>query len=180
MEPLWQSVDQLPLTLGVNLRAWIACSDSLTVQFRKVGLFQVQVVDEYWGQVSATENKLLQISSSEEIWQRDVVLLLNHIPVGIAHSLVPASLLQDPALQGLLQLGTRPLGEVIFKELAGQRERLEYARLSSAHFLFQLTLQSINAVEAPLYARRSIVNIKQHKLLVNEVLLSSIEEYSAS
>jgi len=174
IEPEWLPIQQMPAEIAGNLQLWIAMQTSLTEQLRKLGAFQVKVLQEYWGNATTAENHALSIPDSEKSWQRDVVLLLNGVPVIVAHSLIPLSMVEDPTLE-LKQLGTRSLGEIIFTELHGARELLEYANLTAEHYLFILAKPFIEKQNKNLYARRSIIKVKQHQLLINEVFLPSIE-----
>lgn len=162
-EKQWKPIHELPDDVSASLQRWLSIEDSLTEQCKQQGLFEVQLLDEKWGTADKEEKHLLEIHPSERCWQRDVILWLNHKPIIIAHSLIPESLLAEPEAGQLCELGNRPLGEVIFGELKGERENL----------MFMTTV--LDGIE--LYVRRSTVKIKNKKLLINEVFLPAIEDF---
>ena len=155
-EPEWRAIEDLPSDLPATLFACIATTGSLTIRLRELGVLRVELIKEY------VENTN---------WCRDVVLWINNIPAVIGHSVILADALEDPALHSLKKLGTRPLGEVIFAELKGIRELLEFSCVDAQNTLFNLAKPYLQTYEKKLYARRSTVKIQQHKITVHEVFL---------
>lgn len=94
------------------------------------------------------------------LWTREVLLLLDGVPVVWARSVLPAGALRGPwrALRGF---GTRPLGDWLFQRPDLRRGPLELRRLGGAHVLVRAAARALgragfpHAACAPLWARRS-------------------------
>jgi chorismate-pyruvate lyase len=156
LEPEWRSIADLPSDLSATLYGCITTTGSLTTRLRELGVLRVELIKEY------VENTH---------WHRDVVLWSNNLPAVIGHSVILTDALADPALNSLKNLGTRPLGEVIFSELKGTRELLEFACITPQDNLFHLAKPYLHHEQKKLYARRSTVKVQQHKIKVHEVFL---------
>ena len=167
MEPKWQPINQLPASVPATIRDWLTAEVSLTVRLRALGAFTIQILGEHWGQATHSESVLLGIHETAKTWQRDVALLVNNEPKVIAHTVIPEATLQ--ALPELQHLGSRSLGDLIFQDLKGTRESLEFAFLSPEDKLFKLT--DIFNPKTQLPTRRSLLTAKGYSLIVNELFI---------
>ncbi|MFI4954655.1 MAG: chorismate--pyruvate lyase family protein, partial [Gammaproteobacteria bacterium] len=80
---------------------------------------------------------------------------------------IPEATLQ--ALPELQSLSNRSLGDLIFKDLQGKRESLEFAQLTPTDKLY-IIAAPFHPIANP-WARRSLLVAKQHCLLVNEIFI---------
>jgi chorismate--pyruvate lyase len=172
LEPKWLPISKLPDTTPENILSWLTAEVSLTARLRTLGTFTVQLQQESWGAGAATECELLGIPQDTQLWQRDVALLINEKPTVIAHTLIPKETLT--ALPQLKNLGNRSLGDLIFKDLHGTRDCLEFAEITAQHRLFAGT-RAFHQADT-LWARRSLLSACGHSLLVNEVFIFNKKE----
>lgn len=178
LEPCWLPIAELPASVPKHLCSWLRAEVSLTKRLQQLGHFQVKVIREEWARCHPSECELLGIAHDILVWQREVVLMVNSIPWIVARSCIPPSTLDN--ISPLKTLGERSLGDVIFSELNGTRESLEFTALLPTHELFNWAKhysppysQQPNHQEEQ-WARRSVLVVEQHRLLVNEVFLQSM------
>ena len=167
LEPRWQPISSLSGTVPEHLHTWLTAEVSLTKRLQQLGTFTVELTGEEWGKSLPSESQLLTLTQDEPVWQRRVVLRVNDCPKVVAHTVIPSAALDN--IPGLKELGQHSLGDLIFGELHGVRSQLEFARLTSMHDLFILSMPMTDATE--LWARRSLLVVKQWQVLVNEVFL---------
>lgn len=156
------------------VRDWIITDESLTLRLRhRFGnAFTVRLLGQYWGLPSADEALQLGISDAERILVREVLLLGQGIPLIAARSVLPASVLRYTRL-GLSNLGTRPLGEVLFAHRQLGRSDLVYARVKSA--CWQPSMRKIMPLSStPIWGRRSRYTLAGRPLLVAEFFLPTL------
>lgn len=113
----------------------------------------------------------------EQVLVREVLLYCDGIPNVFAQTEIPYSTLSDKQ-QNLANLGTEPLGRVIFQDKTLQRSNIEIAEFTvgSPLHLYCASLQQ--PCEHSLWARRSIFYIENKPLLVSEVFLPASGIYS--
>jgi chorismate--pyruvate lyase len=168
-EPYWQPMTELPDSLPSKVREWLTAEISLTVRLQALGAFQVELLQEGWGKALPSEQTLLSLGKEEKIGFRDVVLTVDNKPRVVGHTLFPMNTLN--AIPALKTLGTRSLGDLIFKELKGTREKLEFAFLAPEHDLYKLTEYYCSTHVQILYARRSLICVQSQELLINEAFI---------
>tara|TARA_B100001094_G_scaffold332168_1_gene403130 strand:+ start:3162 stop:3734 length:573 start_codon:yes stop_codon:yes gene_type:complete len=112
--PMHLSCFSLPLTWHSNHfliqekqlckreKLWLMSKDSLTQKLKAQGFFHVELL--YQGWTEDVENG---------IWQRDVLLCVNHKPWIFARTALPETLLLQLPFD-ISKLGTKPLGEQLF------------------------------------------------------------------
>jgi chorismate lyase len=94
------------------------------------------------------------------LWTREVLLLLDGVPVVWARSVLQAGALRG-AWRALRGFGTRPLGDWLFQRPDLRRGPLELRRLGGAHVLARAAARALSragfehAACTPLWARRS-------------------------
>ncbi|MFA9459392.1 chorismate--pyruvate lyase family protein [Thiohalorhabdus sp. Cl-TMA] len=150
-----------PETLGEEtpdrrLRAWLACSGSLTRALRAACPegFGLRIHRRFSILLPREEADLLRVPAGSPVLQREVWLLCRGQEVVFARSWIPEGALSDP--------GEYPLGDRLFEPGAGaERLRLEAAPVSAA--------------EGSLWARRSLHQVGPGRLLVGEVFLPAME-----
>ncbi len=120
------------------------------------------------------EYALLGLAPGTHAYVRDVLLLCNDIPVVFAHSVLPYPSLRG-GWNGISKLGSRPLGQALFKDHRIQRQPLAYRSVHREHPLFHAITHQHGLHETSLWARRSVFCLNQHPLLVTEVFLPAID-----
>lgn len=170
LEPMWMP---LPTTISPSLRSWLLEEKSLTQRMREYGDVQIKVLAEYWSRGLPSEYALLNVPDTESLWHRDVVITVNNKSWMAARTCIPHNTLEH--LDSLKNLGNHSLGDLIFAKLNGNRNKLEYASLSPKHVLYQLAKNEIDWGE-PLWGRRSVLQVNEKSLLLNEVFFPIMGE----
>lgn len=173
----WRSYRRTPcFRLPRSWRNWLLDSGSLTARLKSLssGDFRVEVVSQGWGYPNLSEARALQIDPRLRVLIREVRLIGCGQPWVHARSLIPATTLTGRHRK-LAHLGTRPLGEVLFKDLSMRRGAIETARLAlGADLDSDRKRPSLSTVAGrPTYAwgRRSVFLLDDKPLLVSEVFL---------
>lgn len=104
-------------------------------------------------------------------WVREVYLLGQGTPCVFAHSVMPRAAMRS-RLHTLKRIGQRPLGEALFANPRIKRGAMQFAKLSIQHpWVRMLSMQTAQPHPQPLWARRSLFQLRRAKLLVTEVFL---------
>ena len=141
--------EQIPSYVSI----WLLDSTSLTQKLKeKYEDFEVNVISQKESMPYKCENQLLNSPENIEIIVREVELLGNQKPVVNARSLIPMT--EDTI--DILNIGSRPLGEILFDDPKIERGHLEVGSFQNS------------------WARRSTFNIGKTNLLVTEIFLESL------
>lgn len=174
-EPVWRA-----LRHGVgaeperSIAAWLWDRASLTQRLRsRCARFEVRVGDQCWGHASLSEGLALDVASAHRCWLRHVHLLCDGIPLVFARTVIPARTLRG-RLRQLGRLGTRPLGEVLFRDPGMRRGPVEVAALHEGHRLFGAAVAGLSTSPAQIWGRRSVFWVEQRPLMVAELFLPAI------
>lgn len=168
----WQSAnDEVIQALPYHVAEWVAEFGSLT---EKLGHYvddvRLDVLKEATEKPVDTESQLLALNDNELSQVREVVLYGPKKPWIYARSLVPVS---EGKL--ILDLGTTPLGSILFSSSELRRRSLEVMQLSEGHRLYQQAKEcaDMDNDAIALWARRSLwANTDgTKKLLLLEVFL---------
>ena len=118
-ERCWRDAEHILPRLGPYWASWLLDMGSLTQRLKTLskGDFRVELVEQRW--VSSSRAVLLEGLSANEakqrLWSRKVVLMCAGEPCIAAHTLIPVCSIQGP-LRKLRKLGSKPLGESLFRE----------------------------------------------------------------
>jgi chorismate--pyruvate lyase len=164
-----------------GLRRWLDEPGSLTRRLRRHcgDQFCVRVLHTGWGRPWPDEARRLGIPFGERVWVREVILGERDRPWLHARSIIPAAALRGP-LRRLRDLGSRPLGSVLFGRYPVRRGAIEVARLDRRDGLHRLTAARVAVTGGTLWARRSVFAIAGRGLLVTEVFLPALLEAATS
>ncbi|WP_353433094.1 chorismate lyase [Polynucleobacter sp. MWH-UH23A] len=113
---------------------------------------------------------------------REVLLCVNETPLVIARSIIP-TLSSSGSNHSILRLGTRPLGAVLFSKTrmhSKARPQRDIARIDRSSPLWKGFNKTGIALPSSLWARRTLYRLKGHPILVNEVFLPALLQYSAT
>ncbi len=159
----------------MNLADWLLDSGSLTQRLRQVclGQFRVRVLWQGWNRPSYDEARVLGVRLDARVWIREVQLLGNEQPWVFARTLIPAQTLSGCGRR-LTQLGTRPLGEVLFADPGVRRGPVEVARIVFGQRLHQRAFTGLVESSDTLWGRRSVFWIADRPLLVCEIFLPDL------
>lgn len=157
------NIDQLPAS---PLTDWLLSNESLTQKLRSHCVeFEVKVLGE--DMLTPFNDKCLTV---DQAWVREVLLYLDGIPWVFARTLIPASLLQQQKFN-FLNLGTRPLGELLFSSDAFSPGKIEVAHFIPCHKLTQLMTSLEQTPAQKLWGRRRYFFHHDEQLTVSETFL---------
>lgn len=175
MLPSWRAVAP---PVRPSLNALLNEAGSFTQALRScVGEVRVQPLREGWSTVRGEEALALDVMGVRQAFVREVLLISEPRRWVFARSVIPSSSLRGPNRE-LTQLGKQALGSVLFAG-EGKRVTLEFSLLSGRHMLTR-RLHSLGVeFQTGLPARRSVFQYRSLPLLVQEVLLPDLMEWSA-
>ncbi|KAA1151102.1 chorismate lyase [Pseudoalteromonas sp. FUC4] len=172
----WQHTSQVS-GLTATERDWLFEPHSLTAKLKsRSQKFSVKVLSEQTFDLSVEQQKLLSCTAVSAL-NREVILLCDDKPMVYAQSWLPDNKRQDKSYNPLLNMGERPLGDVIFQDPQLVRTGIEVACFNSEHSLQQLVSQ-LNLSKQNLLGRRSVFSLRDYKFLVCEVFLPGAYLYS--
>jgi chorismate--pyruvate lyase len=151
---------------------WLSDSGSLTrsVVARCHGRFAVDVVSQRRATALPSEAQLLGCATPRPVFVREVRLRCKRSVWVYARTLIPLASLRGPA-QALTRLGRRPLGEVLFADPTTRRVRVEVARITPRHRLFDRATVHLRRRPAEIWGRRTLFDYAGEQILVNELFL---------
>ncbi len=176
--PHWQPVARLrggPLPMP--LRRWLRYPGSLTGALMAAcsASLTVELLSQQGARATRDEARALAMPVAEMPMVRQVRLCCGGVPWVFARTVVPHASLRGGTGR-LLQLGTRPLGAVLFANPAVRRGRLEVARLRPNDTLYRMTCQAAPGSTRERWARRCLYHLEAGPLLVTEVFLPTLME----
>ncbi|MDD3884476.1 MAG: chorismate lyase [Gallionella sp.] len=153
---------------------WLRDRGSLTLRIQqRCNEFAVRPVREGMARIALDESAVLGIAPQQRAWSREVFLLADGVPVVFAHSACAASDLRGP-WAALRNLGSKPLGALLFAHPLVQRLPLHFKALSPHHPLYRSATKGVQNPPRRLWARRSRFTLHGAPLLVTEVFLPGI------
>ena len=168
----WRSAsDDVIRELPYQVAEWVAEFGSLTQKLSHyVDEVRLDLLKEATEQPVQTELQLLELSPEAQTQVREVVLHGPGSPWIYARTVVPVS---EGKL--ILDLGTTPLGSILFTSSELRRVSLEVMQIDPEHRLYQQAKEYIDIESKPmgLWARRSLWanSAAGKKLLLLEVFL---------
>lgn len=147
---------------------WLLEPNSLTAKLKHHGCnFHVQVLSEKVFKLNVEQQSLLDGQYKEGV-NREVLLWCNNQPMVYAQSWLPVT--KSMQQQQLLELGDKPLGDVIFQHPDLKRTEIEVACFDEHHPVQQLIDQPSEGKRS-LWGRRSVFSLAQNRFLVCEIFL---------
>ncbi|MBY4676535.1 chorismate--pyruvate lyase family protein [Marinobacterium arenosum] len=150
------------LQAPLQWRRWLTDPGSLTQRLisKSKGDFRVEVIRQQWDLPTRSELRALGMRNRERALVREVQLIGCGTPWVYARSIIPASTLTGRQ-RILAQLGTTPLGQLMFRDPTMRRGPLQIAQLKLAD-------------NGHAWARRSLFYLAGKPLLVCEVFLPEL------
>lgn len=108
-----------PLQTSPIQRQWLNWNQSLTYRLSQIGHIEIKRVEEHIGICSPDEAAAMQYRANM-VWYREIIILLNAIPVIAARSVTSLSASQN-IWASLRQLGNRPLAILLYQNKKIQR-----------------------------------------------------------
>jgi len=168
----WTAADAVPTAARpAVLWSWLTDSGSLTQRLREHAgtSFRLHVLAEQREPLRHTDATRMQVDAEQQALIREVRLDADGRAAIHAVTVIPASTLSK--LPELATLGARPLGEALFERDDVARAPFEVACLGPSHPLAARALAAAGEPRARLWARRSVVRVAGHPLLIHECFL---------
>lgn len=171
-EPNWQTVGSIAGLLEPPLFSWLTSIDSMTERLRGlVPGFAVEVLQHEWHVPRPSEAEFLGIEANTRAIVREVLLHGGHQPFMYARSVFPENVVA--AVPDLLNLGARPLGEILFSQHA-KRSGFEFAEIGPENHDYIAAMANVPTPASRLWARRSAFSFASGSILVFEVFLPAL------
>jgi len=150
------------------VRSWLFDASSLTARLIRYssGKFHVELLSQEIRRPTLDEAKALNVSSDRFALIRQVYLCCDNKVVVYARTVIPLSTLTG-AERSYANLGSRPLGAMLFSDRSMQREEVMVTRLSPGNILYEKT----GAQNEIVWGRRSVFKVGGKPLLVSEYYL---------
>lgn len=161
-----------------GMRPWLTTGGSLTARLMAhSAAFRVQRLHQRTALCLADEARAIGLHRPGRVWEREVLLRCDDVPVVFAHTVVPmAATANDWPLFNAL--GERSLGSTLFYDPRVARGELEFARIRAGHPLMRRARAALGGEAVHentiFYARRCLYRRRQGTLLVTEVFLPSV------
>jgi len=160
---------------------WLSDTGSLTQKIENaIGQkLEVQVLRDCPQSLSSDESRYFHFKI-RRCRVREVLLCANNIPVVMAHSVIP-TFSSSGSNHRVLRLGTRPLGAVLFaktRKHSKAKPPRDIARLDKSSSLWKRCSKNYARLDSPLWARRTLYQLKGRPILVNEIFLPALLKLS--
>lgn len=168
----WYQRNQLSSErLPAKVRSWLFDSSSLTAKLIRhcAGDFRVELLSQEIRRPTLDESKVLNIANNRFALIRQVHLCCGGKAVVYARTVIPLSTLTG-AERHYGNLGSRPLGAMLFADRSMRREKVMVTQLLSDNALYEKT----EAGGEPVWGRRSVFYVGNKPLLVSEYYLPNL------
>ena len=178
----WQNSTILDeLQVSAELRDWLSLTSSMTKHMQSnCNIVKVSVVHNKQDTIYQDEATKLGIDVECPCWIREVIMLCNDKQWLYGRTVIPECSLHGK-VKDITQLGSIPLGRILFSDPKTQRDNFEYTYIKAAQLYHQRMQVFIPDVTQDLWARRSIFNYDKKPLLLTELFLPEMtQEINAS
>lgn len=168
---IWQSIHDT--SIPAPAVDWLSFRNSMTMRLRAHcdNTLTVQVIAHDWQRATPEDTDYLGIEREEPIIAREVLLCCYDQPWMYARTALPKRLVESFDTE-LVDLGTRPIGEILFADPGMTRSEFEVARLTVGEAAYEQAITHTGLSEDTLWARRSIFHLpNKGDLAITEVFL---------
>lgn len=155
--------------------SWLFERGSLTRRLQRLcgASFHIVLLGQSWQKPYAEESRVLRLRAGQRAVVREVALQNGNQPLVLARSVIPAKTLRG-ADRRLANLGTRPLGHILFTDPRLRRLKLEVTRIDADRWRPRPggSTPDSQSTGMTLWGRRSLYSLGSgHTLLVAEFFL---------
>lgn len=162
------------LTTERKLQQWLSLESSLTQKLKeRCPELEVQVLSEELDVPLASEAQSLKLAFQEKAWIRCVLLRCQSNNWVYARTVIPNMQPENPWHE-LHNLGTKPLGEVLFDDKSLHRTPFEFNKVALKNWPYLNQHLALSEHRKPSFARRSTFVKQQTPLLLTEVFLPEL------
>ena len=130
--------------------------------------FSVRVISQQWQKLSAEEASAMSLHHVRSALVRQVLLCCGDKPLVYARTVIPATTIKG-AQRRYANMGSRPLGAMLFADRTMRREDVQVAILQAS----QEANQIVKSGEV-VWGRRSVFRVAGKPLLVSEYFLPEL------
>ena len=130
--------------------------------------FSVRVISQHWQKLNAEEASAMSLKHVRSALVRQVLLCCGDQPLVYARTVIPATTVQG-AQRRYANMGSRPLGAMLFADRTMRREDVQVAKLPASHEINQFS-----KANEPVWGRRSVFRVAGKPLLVSEYFLPEL------
>lgn len=164
------------------MRDWLTTKGSLTARLLAHSQsFRVRRLHQQAAPCSREEAAPIGLSRRARVWEREVLLCCDGVPVVFGHTVVPMSATASdwPLFSAL---GDKSLGSTLFYDPIVVRGPLEFARLRPGHPLLARVRAALGAEldGMDFHARRCVYRRHQGLLMVTEIFLPAVLKLTAT
>lgn len=163
------------ITTSKPIQKWLIFPASLTAKLKEqCPELQVVVISEKFEAPLLNEAQALGMQRDDQAWVRCVLLKCGQKNWVYARTIIPNLTPENP-WHDLQNLGTKPLGEVLFELPSIQRSDFEVSTNKLDYWPYLMEhLENQNLANKPGFARRSIFKQQNNPLLLTEVFLPGL------
>jgi len=175
-ESVWRVATQIfNDDIPVQISCWLFDTASLTSRLTAAchGRFYVKVLTQHWCTPMLNEVQRLGMHVRHMALVREVLLYCDDTPWVFARTVIPRRTLTGRC-KHLANLGSRPLGAVLFADPHMRRDAIEVAKLTAGQPLYARAVQALSYIPPSIWGRRSVFYLRDKPLLVNEIFLPGI------
>ena len=136
--------------------------------------FSVRVLSQQWQKLNAEEASAMSLKHVRSALVRQVLLCCGGQPLVYARTVIPVTTIQG-AQRRYANMGSRPLGAMLFADRTMRREDVQVAILPVSHEANQYT-----RADEPVWGRRSVFRVAGKPLLVSEFFLPELTRVATS
>ncbi len=133
--------------------------------------FSVRVISQQWQKLNAEEASAMSLKHVRSALVRQVLLCCGGQPLVYARTVIPVTTVQG-AQRRYANMGSRPLGAMLFADRTMRREDVQVAILPVSHESNLFT-----RADEPVWGRRSVFRVAGKPLLVSEYFLPDFIKY---
>ncbi|MCW8957218.1 MAG: chorismate lyase [Gammaproteobacteria bacterium] len=158
--------------IPADIASWLFDPESLTARLiaNCNGRFSVKVLSVKRCTPTPDEIQALKLRHRSHAIIRQVLLYCDDTPWVYARTVIPMTSLRG-ALQGLVKLGSKHLGAVLFADKTMRRSEIEVTVLNQQHPCYSWT--GFKGKQA-IWGRRSVFRLSKKPLLVSEFFLPDL------
>ena len=159
------------LHVSPKLRTWLSLQTSMTKRMQdNCKVVNVSVVHNQLELVYPDEVTKLGIDPQCPCWVREVIMSCNDNPWLYGRTIIPECSLEG-RVKELTQIGSIPLGRLLFSDPKTQRDAFEFAHICPDELYHKRMQNFARHVTQKLWARRSVFSYDKKPLLLTELFL---------
>lgn len=178
-EPVWQTQQRIFSTeVPEDIAWWLFDPASLTRRLKAacVNGFRVEVISQGWERPMLNEELRLGMRSGRHALVRQVHLYCKNTPWVFARTVIPKTTLTGKQ-RHLANLGSRPLGAVLFADPNMHRDEVEVACIRKGQKIHDYATARMRKQPPHIWGRRSVFYLDNKPLLVSEIFLPDILKF---